>query len=103
MNLVFSDWPIPRTEYRKLYLSGQGFLEQKISSHETTLSYQADAPAFQRATDTEELSFAYTFERKSYVVGHAKAVLYMSCHESDDMDVFVQLRKLDEAAGFTEF
>ncbi|CAG8908896.1 unnamed protein product [Penicillium egyptiacum] len=102
MNQAFGDWPIPNTEYRRLYLSSGGSLTQNISPNEITLSYQADAPAFQRVTDTEELSFEYTFDDRSYVVGHPKAVLYMSCNDYDDMDVFVQLRKLDKGGNLLQ-
>lgn len=46
-------------------------------------------------TDSEELSFEYTFSSRSYIIGYPQATLYMSCNDSDDMDVFVQLRKAD--------
>ena len=57
------------------------------------LSYQADTPALQVDGDSEELLFSYTFNTKSHMVGYSKAVLYMSCPDHDDLDVFVQLRK----------
>jgi len=56
-------------------------------------SYQADTPALQVAEDFEELLFSYTFKNKSHLVGYSEAVLYMSCPDHDDLDVFVQLRK----------
>lgn len=47
-------------------------------------------------TDREELSFQYTFPNRALVVGCARAVLYMSCDDHDDMDVFVQVRKANK-------
>jgi predicted acyl esterase len=45
--------------------------------------------------DTEEISFEYTFSQKACILGSSRAVLFVSCNDSDDMDVFVQLRKAD--------
>jgi hypothetical protein len=45
--------------------------------------------------DTEELSFEYTFSQKSHILGCSRPILFMACNDSDDMDVFVQLRKAD--------
>lgn len=56
-------------------------------------SYQADAPALQVDEDSEELLFTYTFKTRSHLVGYSKAVLYMSCPDHNDLDIFVQLRK----------
>lgn len=43
----------------------------------------------------EELSFECTFKERTYLIGYPRAVLYMSTEESNDMDVFVSLRKAD--------
>lgn len=51
----------------------------------------------QMDTDTEEIQFVYTFQHRSHLVGYSKVILYMSCNDHDDMDVFVQLRKADSA------
>lgn len=45
--------------------------------------------------DSEELSFHFSFKEAAYLVGNAQATLYMSCPDHDDMDVCVQLRKVD--------
>lgn len=52
--------------------------------------------------DPEELCFSYTFEQQSFLVGCARAVLYMSCTDHDDMDVFVQLRKADRQGNILQ-
>ncbi|KAL5362090.1 hypothetical protein BJX96DRAFT_176836 [Aspergillus floccosus] len=37
----------------------------------------------------------YTFERPAWLIGYSKAVLYVSAEVAQDLDVFVQLRKMD--------
>lgn len=48
-------------------------------------------------TDPEELQFIHTFDEQTTFIGAAKAILYVSCADHDDMDVFVQLRKADKS------
>ncbi|KAJ4349634.1 uncharacterized protein N0V89_008251 [Didymosphaeria variabile] len=43
----------------------------------------------------EELNFTLTFPERSALIGPVKAVLFMSCPNHDDMDVFIILRKAD--------
>ena len=57
-------------------------------------TYRSDVPVMQCGDDAEELSFEYLFESPTYVVGHPRATLYVSCSEHDDLDIFVQLRKM---------
>lgn len=59
------------------------------------MSYRSDVPSLQIDSDPEELCFEYTFSHRSNLVGYSKAVVYMSCPDADDMDVFVQIRKAD--------
>ncbi|OCL02189.1 alpha/beta-hydrolase [Glonium stellatum] len=98
-NHVFSDWPIPGTDYRTFYLAQDYSLLHSVPSNPATLSYQSNVPSLQMDSDSEELSFEYTFPTRNYVVGYSRAVLYMSRSEHDDMDVFVQLRKADSTSN----
>ncbi|KPI42157.1 uncharacterized protein AB675_5453 [Cyphellophora attinorum] len=95
VNYVFSDWPIPDTDYRKLYLSGDAQLVHDLPRSSQTFSYQSDTPSLQIDADSEELHFSHKFTARSYLVGYSRAVLYVSCPNSDDLDVFIQLRKAD--------
>lgn len=52
-------------------------------------------PAQQVDNDLGELFFEYTCTEACYLIGYSRAVLYVSCPDNDDMDVFVQLRKAD--------
>ncbi|EXJ67439.1 uncharacterized protein A1O5_09452 [Cladophialophora psammophila CBS 110553] len=96
-NVPFSTWPIPQTEYKTLWLSGGQSLKDIYSTAETgEVSYQSDAPAEQVDNDPEFVEFTYSFAEKSTIIGPSKAVLYMSCTDHDDMDIFVIIRKADK-------
>lgn len=45
--------------------------------------------------DSDEAHFSYTFPEKTWLLGAAKVILFMSCIDADDMDIFLQLRKQD--------
>ncbi|KAH0592484.1 hypothetical protein MHUMG1_09755 [Metarhizium humberi] len=94
-NHVFTDWPIPETKNTTLYLTQDNRLHESPSAAETSLSYQSDLPTLEVDAQEEELSFEYTFTRRTYLIGYPRVVLHMSTTDSDDMDVFVSLRKAD--------
>lgn len=96
-NLPFSDWPILETQYQSLYLSNDGVLkESQEAIIPGTTTYQGDAIAQQMDNDPEEAIFRYKFKQKTRIIGASKAFLYMSCPDSSDFDVFLQLRKADK-------
>ncbi|KAI4943259.1 hypothetical protein J4E91_009458 [Alternaria rosae] len=96
-NLPFTAWPVPEAKDIHLRLSTDGTLQ---SSSELVkggqCSYASDAKAENFDADPEELSFTYTFAKQTRLIGSSKAVLYMSCPDHDDLDVFVILRKIDK-------
>ncbi|KAF2027042.1 hypothetical protein EK21DRAFT_72732 [Setomelanomma holmii] len=95
-NLPFTTWPSPEAENTIFHLSADGTLQSTPSSITTgQLTYQSDAIVPNNDTDPEELSFTYTFQARTRLIGSSKAVLYMSCPDHDDLDVFVILRKAD--------
>ncbi|KAJ1325493.1 hypothetical protein MN608_08686 [Microdochium nivale] len=94
-NHPFSKWPLPEAKPTTLHLTHEGYLTESPSATESSLSYQADHPALQIDAQEEELSFEYTFARRTYLIGYPRVVLHMSTTEADDMDVFVCLRKAD--------
>jgi uncharacterized protein len=62
-----------------------------------TVSYQSDVDCKQIDNDLEEATFTYTFSERTYLLGSAKATLFMSCSDADDMDIFLQIRKADSS------
>lgn len=60
------------------------------------MRYQSDVAFMSMGQDSEELSFTYTFTQPCLLAGSVRARLFVSCETSDDMDVFVQIRKADK-------
>jgi len=58
-------------------------------------SYQSGQQSKQMDEQKGELGFEYTFTGPTYMIGYPRVVLNMSASESEDMDVFVCLRKAD--------
>lgn len=96
MNCPFNNWPITTTTHETLWLTRNKHLSQETPFEAETLSYQSDVRALQVDSDSEELLFEYTFPRKVCLLGCSRAILQIPCLDSDDMDVFVQLRKADK-------
>ncbi|KAL4732787.1 hypothetical protein ACLX1H_001807, partial [Fusarium chlamydosporum] len=86
-NIIEEDFPIPRTDYKKLFFTQEGQLSFDKPTEPSTVSYNSE-------TD-DRVSFIYRFDRTTRLVGMPKAVLYMSCPDYNDMDVYILLEKLD--------
>ncbi|KAJ6029759.1 uncharacterized protein N7446_010891 [Penicillium canescens] len=94
-NVPCDDWPLASTRHEKLFLCENDSLAKTAPLDGGSVSYQSDEVSLQMDADREELSFQYTFPHRALFVGCARVVLYMSCNDHDDMDVFVQVRKAD--------
>ena len=87
-NLVEENFPIPRTNYQRAYLTSNGRLNlDRASSELDRVSYNSEDPE-------DMAKFTYTFPERTQIVGIPKAVLYMSCDDLDDMDIYVVLNKI---------
>jgi uncharacterized protein len=84
-NMVVKDFPMPNTEYQKLYLGPDQTLQTKTTSSPQTISYDAKKG---------HLTFKHKFTEKTQVIGLPKVILHMSCMEYNDLDMFICLRKL---------
>ena len=78
--MPFADYPVPSTEYRKLYLQDSGKLATSPQAGEGSAAHTADSYQAQPS------DFVLTFDKSTTLVGHSKAELWMSCKEKDDMD-----------------
>ncbi|KAH8425125.1 CocE/NonD family hydrolase [Aspergillus melleus] len=87
-DIVLGDFPVPNTEYRKLFLSNDQLGSNPASDYHTVSYNSEDTSSF--------AEFSYTFDKPSRLIGLPKAVLYMSCEDRDDFVVFVILRKKDK-------
>jgi len=87
-----SEWPIARTTYTKLYLNGEDMtLQGQPPQKETELTYQAE-PA---QTENNELRFHMTFQENTELTGYMKLRLWVATNDTDDMDLFVGVKKYD--------
>ncbi|KAF4310716.1 hypothetical protein GTA08_BOTSDO13713 [Botryosphaeria dothidea] len=88
INLPFSQYPPKDTEYRTLYLSDSS-LSPSAPTKAGSISYQSDDMLAPPA------DFVHVFDRKTTLIGYAKATLWVSCASADDMDIYLSLRKAD--------
>ncbi|KAJ9139379.1 CocE/NonD hydrolase [Pleurostoma richardsiae] len=86
-------FPPPQTIDRDLYFGQDGTLgfEKPAAAPFSTQYHSEDAKS--------SVKWAYTFDKPSRLCGIPKAVLYMSCDDHDDMDVYVMVRKLDKSGN----
>ncbi|KAH6618436.1 Alpha/Beta hydrolase protein [Boeremia exigua] len=100
-NIETTRYPIPEAKQTRFYLASQGNLSATPNSFPAVESYQSDIIPQGVDNDPEELMFSIKFDKPTWLVGYSKAVLYLSADSADDLDVFVQLRKLNKAGGNT--
>jgi predicted acyl esterase len=94
------DWPLPGTQYRKLYLdAARGALEPSPIQAPAAASYSA----LGSGPDPHRGVFDITFAEPTELIGYMKAKLFMSTDEGDDLDVFVAVWKLDREGKFLPF
>ena len=86
-NIPENEYPLARTVYRELHLGAEQSLNFEPVSASSFVEHES--------TGTATSVFNYKFDRATRLVGLPKAILYMSCPGSDDMTVYVSIRKLD--------
>ncbi|MFW7348375.1 MAG: CocE/NonD family hydrolase [Pigmentiphaga sp.] len=83
----FTDWPIPQTQYTKLYLDASTeALGTTPPSKEAAARYDAQ---------TGQTTFTYTFAQDTQLIGYMKLHLAVEAEQADDMDLFTLVEKLD--------
>jgi predicted acyl esterase len=88
------DWPIPGTNYTKLYLGDKA-----------TLNLNKPGPAGNVSYDwaTGKAIFDITFDKDTELSGHIMARLWVSPKNADDMDLFITLRKFNASGHEVNF
>ena len=81
-----NEWPLARTEWTKLYLSGEAGLSTEQPARAGAVRYDADGPGFDFTT--------MPFEHESEFTGPVMARLWISS-DTRDMDIFATLRAFD--------
>jgi uncharacterized protein len=81
-------WPIGRTKFRQKYLhAGEEQMKDDLPYTISTASYDS--------TSQHGAQFVYTFSEETELTGSMRLRLWVSTDGGDDMDLFVQLDKLD--------
>jgi len=93
------DWPLPDSTYLRLHLdAGNASLADTPPARESTATYDS-------LSDSECARFDYRFAAQTAVAGHMRLRLNVSS-ETDDMDLFVAIQKIDgdgRIVGFAHY
>jgi predicted acyl esterase len=93
---VESEWPLARTEYKKLYLNAaNGRLSGGAISAESSVSYDSDGKK-------PSVTFKIKFAEDTEITGYMKLRLWVQSPDNDDMDIAVKIDKLNKF-GFKPF
>ncbi|MBO1199016.1 CocE/NonD family hydrolase [Staphylococcus simiae] len=95
-----SDWPIPNTDYEALYLNA---FNQQLSMEEPTQISQISYDSEALESGNDEVHFNYTFNQDTELTGNMKLKLWVSTDQSDDMDLFAGIKKLDRRGNEVHF
>ena len=88
-NIVENEFPPKRTEYKTAYLGPNSSL-----SFDKPSTTSAQSVQYNSEDSADFVGFRHTFEKKTWVLGMSKAILYMSCPDTDDLDIYLVLRKI---------
>ncbi|TKY87866.1 hypothetical protein EX895_003447 [Sporisorium graminicola] len=84
-----TDYPLPNTDYRKMFLQSDKTLAPSAPQSASVVSYDSES-------STDFAGFTYTFKQDQALAGLVRANLYLSCDDLDDMEIYVLIRKLDK-------
>jgi len=90
-----NEWPLARTEYRRLALDAASGTMDDGAPVESEARYPASEGS---------ICFDHLFVKATEITGYASVKLWVEADGSDDMDLFVALQKIDatgEPVGFT--
>jgi predicted acyl esterase len=100
------EWPLARTEYRKLFLDARsGSLRTAPLKTRSSISYDApgDESRCPAAYRDERAQFDYVFRKTTELTGHMKLKLWVEADGADDMDIFVAVQKFDRHGKYVPF
>lgn len=90
VNRPEKEFPLARTEFKKLYLNAAtGTLLPNLVAQESLTSYKAD-------DGTGQAVFTIKFDEDTELTGYMKLRLWVEADGAEDMDLFVYVDKLDQ-------
>ncbi len=82
------EFPLARTQYKKLYINAENvLLQDKKPEEEAECSYESEDGL---------LNFDYPFTEDTELTGYMKLRLWVEAEGHDDMDLFVNIQKTDK-------
>jgi putative CocE/NonD family hydrolase len=99
------EWPLVRTQYRKLYLDARrGALVASPPKARAAARYEAQGETrCPSAYRQERAQFDYEFRETTELTGHMKLRLWVEALGADDMDLFVAVQKFDRDGNYVPF
>ncbi|KAB2573796.1 Cocaine esterase [Lasiodiplodia theobromae] len=94
------EWPLARTQYTPKYL------DAATGTLSDTPVRTASVAAYESTVVDDSARFTYTFDKETELTGGMRLRLWVATDAADDMDLFVQLDKIDvqgERAPFVAF
>ncbi len=89
IDVIEEEFPIPRTEYRKLYFRCEDIhLSEEQEAEDKPIIYSGD-------NERDVLRFTYRFDRDTELTGYMKCLLWVEAESADDMDIFVSVNSLN--------
>jgi len=79
-----NEFPLARTQYKKLYLNAGGSLGSQPPKK---------AKIVYHSTQGGDASFGLTFDENTELTGYMKVKLWVSAEDADDMDLFIMAKK----------
>lgn len=79
-----SEWPLARTNWRRLHLSAEGLLSADPPKTDARVRF---------ATRSQAAAFAWTFTEQTEITGPMAARLWIQLHGCDDANIFVGVEK----------
>jgi putative CocE/NonD family hydrolase len=87
LDVPYTSWPLPQTQYERLYLGA----DQHLQKTPARANIEARYPA-----TTGQSTFTYRFAHETQLTGYLRAHLWIEAKGADDADVFVLVEKLDK-------
>jgi uncharacterized protein len=92
INRAENEFPLARTQYKKLYLNAaDASMAFEPCPQESKASYDGN---------TGEADFNYRFDEDTEITGYLKLRLWVETDGHNEMDLFVNVQKLDEEGNF---
>jgi uncharacterized protein len=95
-----TDWPVPNTQYRTLYLHADSMTAGPHPPEYASSTTYSSKP---RRLRTDRARFVHTFTSDTEVVGSMALTVWLSTDNTDDADVFVVIRKRDATGSEVGF